>query len=327
MTSDHCAEVRDVLNEQKSVLSRAQAIDLGVAAQHMDNRLRSGLWVPVHRGVYAAVTGNLDREADLRAALLRAGPDAILSHWTAAELHKLIDRPWPTIHVTVPESRNPARHGKINGVIVHRSDVTMRGRHPTTTLPCTRVDATIVDLIHCAPTFDAAYDWICRGIGRRRTTAERIRATLEARQRVRWGTEVKIALGVATGALSWLELRYARGVEIPHGLPQASRQVLVHQDTGNKYLDNLYEEYLTCVELDGTLAHPQDEQQRDKERDRWNLVHRETVTMRFGVPDLATDEKLCATAAQVTKVLSDRGPATGHRCSRSGCAVQRLAPA
>jgi hypothetical protein len=324
MTSDYSAQVRSLLEEQKSVISRAQAIASGVPEQYVDNRVRSGMWVPIHRGVYATVTGNLDREAELRAALLRAGTDAILSHWSAAELHRLIDRPWPTIHVTVPEHRNPARHGRIDGVVIHRSDVIMRGKHPSRSLPCTRVDSTIADLIECAPTFDAAYEWICKGIGRRLTTAERILTALELRQRVRWDKEVKVALTVATGALSWLELRYVRGVEIPHCLPTASRQAHIHQDTGNKYLDNLYEGYLACVELDGAIAHPEDEQQRDKQRDRWNLVHEGTVTMRFGVPDLVTDEKLCETAAQVAKVLNDRGPATGRRCPRIGCPVGSL---
>jgi hypothetical protein len=34
------------------------------------------------------------------------------------------------------------------------------------------------------------------------------------------------------------------------------------------YLDNLYEEYEVCVELDGTAAHPADEQWLDKRRDK-----------------------------------------------------------
>ena len=43
----------------------------------------------MHRGVYADFTGAPTREAQLWAALLRAGPGAVLSHWTAAERHGL----------------------------------------------------------------------------------------------------------------------------------------------------------------------------------------------------------------------------------------------
>ena len=77
--------------------------------------------------------------------------------------------------------------------------------------------------------------------------------------------DIELALGYANGgALSVLELRYARGVERAHGLPIATRQAQVRHATGNLYLDNLYLEYRACVEIDGTAAHPEDEQWRDK---------------------------------------------------------------
>lgn len=55
------------------------------------------------------------------------------------------------------------------------------------------------------------------------------------------------------------------------------------QGTGNRYLDNYYEGYRACVEIDGTAAHPADEQWRDKNRDRWNSVHRNIDTIRVGL--------------------------------------------
>ena len=71
-------------------------------------------------------------------------------------------------------------------------------------------------------------------------------------------------------------------------------------DTGNRYLDNLYEEYGVCVELDGTAAHPEDEQWRDKRRDNANLFGG-IVTLRFGFPELG--EHRCESAAYVAAVL------------------------
>ena len=82
--------------------------------------------------------------------------------------------------------------------------------------------------------------------------------------------------------MSLLEYRYVHRVERPHGLPAARRQVRIRQRTGNKYLDNLYEEYGVCSELDGTAAHPADEQWRDKRRDNANAVQG-IVTLRFGL--------------------------------------------
>lgn len=82
------------------------------------------------------------------------------------------------------------------------------------TPPCTRIEHTVLDLIEAAGSFDEAYDWICRAAGRRRTTAERIRATMDARPKMRWRRDIQLGLGDARdGVLSLLELRYARGVE------------------------------------------------------------------------------------------------------------------
>ena len=309
-----------VLRDQDGVLDAAQASAAGITLESLKNQLRYGRWQRVHRGVYAAFSGAPTRRAELWAALLRAGPDAILSHQTAAELYGLLDGQCPVIHVTVPHDSNPARCGRISGVVVHRSRSTSRSRHPVLTPPRTRVEDTVLDLIECARSFDEAYDWICRAIGRRRTTPERIRKAMDSRPRMRWRRDVELALGDASeGALSLLELRYVRGVERPHGLPAAKRQARVRQQTGNRYLDNLYEEYRACVEVDGTAAHPEDEQWRDKRRDRWNSVHEKIETIRVGFRDLRDQRSRCETAADVTKWLSGRGPAVGHACSRPDC--------
>ena len=171
--------------------------------------------------------------------------------------------------------------------------------------PCTRVEDTVLDLIQIAPTFDDAYAWICRAIGRRRTTADRIRQAMDARKKMRWRRELTLALGDAgDGVLSVLEYRYVHRVERPHGLPAARRQARIRQRTGNKYLDNLYQEYGVCSELDGTAAHSADEQWRDKRRDNANAV-RGIVTLRFGLADLG--DRRCQTAADVAAVLRLRG--------------------
>ena len=187
--------------------------------------------------------------------------------------------------------------------------------------PCTRVEDTVLDLIEASASFEEAYDWICRAIGRRRTTAARIRDVMAARPRMRWRADLELALGDAGEVLSVLERRYARGVERPHGLPTATRQARVWHGTGNRYLDNLYDEYRACVEIDGAAAHPADEQWRDKDRDRWNSVHRKIDTIRIGVLGLRTREAQCATAAEMATWLSGRGPKTGHPCGREGCPV------
>jgi len=325
MPVDFSKECRELLREQDGVLSIAQAGEAGTSAESVRNQLRYGRWQRLQRGVYGTFTGSPTRLADLWAAVMRAGPDAVLSHQTAAELHGLLSGPGPVIHLTVPHGSNPARHGPIPGVVIHRSRSIARTRHPALIPPRTRVEDTVLDLIDGSQTFDEAYDWICRAIGRRRTTAERIRAAMDARPRFRWRRDIELALSDASGgALSLLELRYVRGVERPHRLPVARRQARIASHGGSRYLDNLYEDYLLCVELDGTAAHPADEQWRDKRRDRANLTDAQIATMRVGFLDLHDQHHRCATAAEVAKALSGRGPRVGHPCARPDCPVRLL---
>jgi hypothetical protein len=307
---------RELLAAQGNTIARRQAASSGIDQQAMDSRLRNGRWQRLQWGVYATFSGQPSRETLLWAALLRAGPDAALSHQTAAERHGLIDEPSALISITVPAARHPAQV-KIPGVIVHRSDAILRTRHPAMLPPCTRVEDTVLDLIQVAATFDDAYMWICRAIGRRRTTADRIRLAMDARKKMRWRREITVALGDAEGgALSVLEYRYVHRVERPHRLPVAYRQARVRQGTGNRYLDNLYEEYGVCVELDGTAAHPADEQWRDKRRDNANTVSG-IVTLRFGLLDLG--DRRCKTARAVATLLRSRGWTGSPRPCGPGC--------
>jgi hypothetical protein len=325
MSVELSREYLRLIDRQDGVLAIGQALEAGLTVEWIRNQVRYGRWQAMHRGVYAAFTGTAPRRAELWGALLRAGPDAVLSHQTAAELYGLTDGHSRPIQLTVPFDRNPDRCGRIPGVVIHRSRWLSRTRHPAFTPPRTRVEETVLDLIECARDFDHAYDWICRAIGRRLTTADRLLTALSARPRFRWRHDIELALGYAKGgALSVLELRYVRGVEAPHGLPTAVRQVRIRQATGNRYLDNLYEEYRACVEIDGTAAHPEDEQWRDKDRDRWNSVHEQVETIRIGMPGLLNQQRQCETAADVAKWLSSRAAPVGHRCSNPECPVPTL---
>jgi hypothetical protein len=313
-----------LVDDQRGVISLKQAVAAGLTESAVRNRLRSGDWKPMQRGVYVTFTGSPGRAAELWAAVLRAGPGAVLSHYTAAERHGLLSGPSQAIHVTVPRDRSPDRRGKIPGVVIHQSDTVRSGRHPAMTPPCTRIDDTVLDLIAISRTADDAYNWICKAIGSRRTTASRLREVLDARPRFPKRRQTEVAIGEAgAGAISWLERRYVAGVERRHGLPAATRQAKVSRPGGNKYLDNLYADYLLCVELDGAAAHPADKRWQDNRRDRANLVASKIVTMRVGYLDVCDREHQCATAAEVAKALSDRGPGVGHPCGDPACPVIR----
>ncbi len=288
----------------------------------MRRRLGSGRWRRLQRGAYATFSGPAPRQAELWAALLRAGPGATLSHQTAAELHGLTDRAGEQIHVTVPVARNPARYGKIPGVIVHRSSRIDLARHPALSPPRTRVEETVLDLVETARDFDEAFAWICRAVGRRRTTVPLLRAAAAKRSRLRWRMEITAALAdVAEGVHSLLERRYVTRVERAHGLPRAARQARRRHGARTTYIDNLYAEYDVCVEVDGTTAHPADERWNDVRRDNTNTA-RGSATLRFGWPEIT--QHRCESAILVGDTLCDRGwPGSLRPCS-PGCPAGKL---
>jgi very-short-patch-repair endonuclease len=255
-------------------------------------------------------TGPPNREARLWAAVHCAGAGAALSHQTAAELYKLVDRPSAAIHVTIPERR---RIDVRPGLVVHRSSRLKDAVHPGLQPPRTRIEETVLDLAEQATDFDGAVAMVCTACQRRLTTPARILDAMGKRARLRWRSELVRALGeIAAGTHSLLEYGYVHRVERRHGLPAAKHQAKVGTDGRNRYLDNLYRDYGLCVELDGRQAHPEDQRWQDMRRINAITEHGLT-TLRYGWADV--DRRPCETAAQIAAVLRNLGwSGTGRPC-------------
>ncbi len=112
------------------------------------SRIASGQLIRLHRGVYAVGHRQLRREGWWLAAVLAAGPGALLSHRDAAALHRLLP---PGDHRRV-EVTTPRRASSSDDIKVHRTstldaeDVTSQNGIPTTS-----VARTLVDLASTAP--------------------------------------------------------------------------------------------------------------------------------------------------------------------------------
>jgi very-short-patch-repair endonuclease len=318
MTANLPQRCCELIELQRGVLARWQAPSVGLDSSTINSQLRNGRWRQLQWGVYATFTGEPCREAELWAAALRAGREAILSHQTAAELDGLTGARIPAIHVTIPGS---ARADPIPGVRVHRSERLAEARHPSRMPPRTRIEETVLDLAQTAKTIDDAFGWLCQACGLRLTTPELLLTALGKRRKVRWRGILLNALGdIGDGAHSVLEIRYVRDVERPHGLPRARRQARVTRSTGRIYLDNLVDRYRTCIELDGRAAHPVAGRWRDIARDNASAADGLT-TLRYGWADVA--QRPCETAAQIAAVLRLRGWAGWPMpCSRT-CPVRR----
>ncbi|HEX4290244.1 MAG TPA: hypothetical protein VH021_15090, partial [Trebonia sp.] len=120
-----------------------------------------------------------------------------------------------------------------------------------------------------------------------------------------------------------IELRYVRDVERAHGLPSARRQVRRELDGGVRFLDNFYEAFKLCVEIDGRLTHPPEQKWRDADRDSDNLFRDDVQTIRLGLRHVTSSR--CAQAAKLAVLFIRRGwDGEGLRPCGPDCAVNQV---
>ncbi|MBV8431566.1 MAG: DUF559 domain-containing protein [Solirubrobacterales bacterium] len=121
-----------------------QLRDFGVADAVIHSWVKQGYLHPTLPGVYAVGHDAPSTEGDLAAALLYAGPGAMLSHATAAWWFGLIEHPPPRIHISTP-SKCRSRPG----ISVHeRRDCPLTWHK---TLPITSVAQALLDYAATAP--------------------------------------------------------------------------------------------------------------------------------------------------------------------------------
>jgi hypothetical protein len=310
-------ELRELAEFQRGVLTRGQVLSAGLTRDTILARLDRGSWQRLYPGVYAAFSGKPSREAVLWAAVLVAGPGAMLSHQTAAEMDALTDTPSSLIHLTVPSERRVRTRA---GLVLHYSARASQAVHPARTPPRTRVEETVIDLWEASPRLDDAISWVTRSLGRRLTTQAKLRDAASGRAKVhRRALLVQLLSPDTAGLHSILEHRYVRDVERPHGLPNGTRQALALVGGHKQYRDTLYKKYRLVVELDGRVSHPDETRWLDIQRD--NAAATEGFsTLRYGTVALITAP--CQVAAEVAKLLAARGFAGAHPCS-AGCPVGR----
>jgi hypothetical protein len=176
---------------QNGVLTRSQAWSAGITDQVTATNLRRGRWQRLHPGVYATFSGVPAEECLLWAAVLRAGPRAVLSHQTAARLWGLSGPASAAIHVTVPRG-SPVTAAP--GLIVHCTQRVAAARHPTMTPPGPRSRRRPSTWRNAAATAEDAAAWMLRAVASRRTTPEQLAAAPGRRRRIRWRAEVSYAL-------------------------------------------------------------------------------------------------------------------------------------
>jgi hypothetical protein len=121
---------------------------LGLSERAIHQREATGRLHRIHQRVYSLTPGVMTERGKFMAAVLACGPDAVLSHRTAAYLWGLVDSWEAPIDVTAPNRRGRSP----DGVAAHR-DGSLQPIDKTTLygIPCTTVARTILDFAGIEP--------------------------------------------------------------------------------------------------------------------------------------------------------------------------------
>ncbi|HEX9236868.1 MAG TPA: type IV toxin-antitoxin system AbiEi family antitoxin domain-containing protein [Actinomycetota bacterium] len=130
-----------IAEAQHGVISRGQALDVGLSRHGIGTLLARGLWIPVFRGVYRISGSRMSWYQQVTAACLAAGTGAVASHSTAACLWSLpgAER---KVEVTVPGARRVI----LDQVRVHRSVLAKNDQRRHEGIPVTSLARTLIDL-------------------------------------------------------------------------------------------------------------------------------------------------------------------------------------
>jgi very-short-patch-repair endonuclease/predicted transcriptional regulator of viral defense system len=141
-TRDDDRGLADLARQQHGVVARQQLAAAGFQKDAIAVRLRRGRLHRVHAGVYGVVPRQLlTRQGQWMAAVLASGPEALLSHQTAAALWGIRGYSGGAIHVTVPHKSTSSKL-----IRRHFSVVPADERVVGEGIPVTSVHRTIFDL-------------------------------------------------------------------------------------------------------------------------------------------------------------------------------------
>jgi predicted transcriptional regulator of viral defense system len=136
---------------QHGLISLEQLGSLGLTETAVHQRADAGKLHRVHQGVYAVGHVPQTREARYMAAVLACGPEAVLSHRSAADLLGIKESRRARIDVTAPGRRGRSPRG----IGAHRDgSLAAADRTEVNGIPCTSVARTLLDLAAVEPIWE-----------------------------------------------------------------------------------------------------------------------------------------------------------------------------
>ena len=318
-TTRDSVQVWRLAERQHGVMTRRQLLDAGFSSDEINRRIARGRLHRLWRGVYAVGRPRLTLLGWWCAAVLACGPDALLSHGSAAALWGIRNsstdneseqkRP-RTIHVSVSATRSPRRAG----IQVHRrTELSESERGVCREIPVTTPARTLIDLsaLHCPEYLEA---WVNRADKLGLIDPETLRSELEQRRGMDGVPVLRAVLDRRTFRLtdSELERRFLRLVRRAR-LPEP----LTQQRVNGFRVDFYWPRLRLIVETDGLRYHRTPaEQAKDRLRDQ-RLVAAGFTVLRFTHSQVAFEpDEVIATLYAVANRVSSGSPRIGRKSTR-----------
>lgn len=171
----------DLLTAQDGLITRRQALAAGMTDAALRHAARpGGPWRRLDQGLYASFTGDLGLRQRLRAALMVAGPAAILSgaHACRAQGMRYVPALEPPL-VLVPSQQRVAP----SALVTVRRTLALPAPRPMGGLPVAPVERAVVDACLGGGSLRDVRALVCESVQRRLTTPERLSSTLAAAPR------------------------------------------------------------------------------------------------------------------------------------------------
>jgi predicted transcriptional regulator of viral defense system len=138
------AGIAELAGRQHGVVARRQLLGLGLGRGAIDRRIEAKRLHPVHRGVYAVGHRELSRLGWWMAAVLACGPDAVLSHRSAAALWGIREGSPTRADVSAPRELASRPGIRVRRAFVFADEGTIEAGIPVTTVPRTLLDLAAV---------------------------------------------------------------------------------------------------------------------------------------------------------------------------------------
>jgi very-short-patch-repair endonuclease len=314
------AAVRDWQARHDGVISRRQALTLGLTTAQVKRRATSGQWTRRQSGVYVLSGAPPSPRQDIQVALaaIPTGVTAMASHLTAAWLWGFVDEAPEPAHLVVPQAcRTPLRDA-----VVTRTSVLPRlqTRHG---LPCTSALRTLIDCATVVPR-QQLIDLVDRSTATRAISMGNIDRDLKrtshashlpGRSNLIRSFSERGVLGGPTPSV--LESRAARLFNRP-GLDDLKAEVVWGPNRDYR-LDYADPDARLAIEFDGFAWHSSPERKRRSERRRRRIGRANWLVLAYDWVEVTYEGE--AVAKEILATRRERQAAIGGASPSEGTAA------